>query len=400
MADIKFSAASVIALADIQPAVDRHVIYDSSGAVIATATLHDSALSAISAIIAATTTAPGLKASITADTHNRIVVGLNASDVAQIAAGPGNATQNAFLTYGGAAKWQLGGADAAAPVAQTVCAQSVVAGTTNTAGANLTIAASRGTGTGVGGSLIFQVAAAGSTGSSQNALATALTINSAKTATFVGAVEATAGVYFQSGGAGITLTNYSGHLLIKSSDQFSTLFFSNTEVRNASGTALTWTASTSFGGTVDTWVRRAAAATVGLGNTDAASPVAQTISVQNVVTGTSNTAGANFTLNGSRGTGTGVGGSQLFATAPAGGSGTSQNALVRVLELSGNGNVVVGSAAISTSATDGFLYLDSCAGTPSGVPTTYTGRVAVVYDTTNNKLAVYNGAWKQTAALT
>ena len=71
---------------------------------------------------------------------------------------------------------RLGAADAAAPVAQTLSVQSVVAGTSNTAGANLTITGSQGTGTGAGGDIIFQVAPAGATGSSQNALATALTI--------------------------------------------------------------------------------------------------------------------------------------------------------------------------------------------------------------------------------
>jgi len=86
-----------------------------------------------------------------------------------------------FLTRRGAANVQLGAADAAAPVAQTLSVQSVVAGTTNTAGTNFTIAGSQGTGTGAGGSLIFQVAPAGSSGSAQNALATALTINSAGT---------------------------------------------------------------------------------------------------------------------------------------------------------------------------------------------------------------------------
>jgi len=58
------------------------------------------------------------------------------------------------------------------------------------------------------------------------------------------------------------------------------------------------------------------------------------------------------------------------------------------------GNVIVNTAAIATTATDGFLYIPTCAGAPTGVPTTYTGRAAMVYDTTNNKLWVYNGAWK------
>jgi hypothetical protein len=51
-------------------------------------------------------------------------------------------------------------------------------GVSNTAGANLTITGSQGTGTGAGGSIIFQVAPAGSTGSAQNSLSTALTIAS------------------------------------------------------------------------------------------------------------------------------------------------------------------------------------------------------------------------------
>lgn len=71
------------------------------------------------------------------------------------------------------------------------------------------------------------------------------------------------------------------------------------------------------------------------------------------------------------------------------------------LTLSDKQSVVVGAlAALGTTATDGFLYIPTCAGTPTGVPTAYTGKVAMIYDTTNNKLAIYNGAWKQTVALT
>lgn len=71
----------------------------------------------------------------------------------------------------------LGDVDAAAAVAQTLSAMSVIAGTSNTAGANLTIKGSIGTGTGVGGRIDLQAAAAGSTGTAQNALSTILSIN-------------------------------------------------------------------------------------------------------------------------------------------------------------------------------------------------------------------------------
>lgn len=62
--------------------------------------------------------------------------------------------------------------------------------------------------------------------------------------------------------------------------------------------------------------------------------------------------------------------------------------------MAGVASTVLANAALSTSATDGFLYVPTCAGAPSGTPTTRTGTVALVYDTTNNKLMVYNGGWK------
>lgn len=62
-----------------------------------------------------------------------------------------------------------------------------------------------------------------------------------------------------------------------------------------------------------------------------------------------------------------------------------------------NSNVVCGSqAAVATNATNGFLYIPTCAGTPTGVPTSFTGKVALIFDTTNNELYLYNGSWKKT----
>lgn len=62
--------------------------------------------------------------------------------------------------------------------------------------------------------------------------------------------------------------------------------------------------------------------------------------------------------------------------------------------IDSGGSVIVGSAAIATSATSGFLYIATGNGTPSGVPTSYTGRVPFYFDTSTNKLYIYNGAWK------
>lgn len=57
-------------------------------------------------------------------------------------------------------------------------------------------------------------------------------------------------------------------------------------------------------------------------------------------------------------------------------------------------NSVFSDAALSTSATDGFIYAPSCAGAPSGTPTTYTGTIATIVDSTNSRFYAYiSGAW-------
>jgi hypothetical protein len=45
--------------------------------------------------------------------------------------------------------------------------------------------------------------------------------------------------------------------------------------------------------------------------------------------------------------------------------------------------------------------IPSCAGVATGVPADIpTGQVALIFDSTNNKLGVYDGGWIWTAALT
>ena len=76
----------------------------------------------------------------------------------------------------------------AAGSAMTIAAGATTAGTTNDiAGGALTLAAGQGKGTGAGGAIVFQVApAAGSTASTLNALATAMTIGQDKSVTIEG----------------------------------------------------------------------------------------------------------------------------------------------------------------------------------------------------------------------
>lgn len=66
------------------------------------------------------------------------------------------------------------------------------------------------------------------------------------------------------------------------------------------------------------------------------------------------------------------------------------------VSVPGAGGFVVGTAALNTNATDGFLYIPTTAGTPIGTPSALTGRVPMVYDTSANVFWFYaGGAWKQ-----
>lgn len=164
------------------------------------------------------------------------------------------------LSRPAAATLQMGAADAASPVAQTLQVQSVVAGTTNTAGTNFTIKGSAGTGTGAGGSIIFQVAPAGSSGTAQNAYATALTIagNRAVTAAFTFSAAAV--------NVGDATALASTGVLLNSSSP------------------LSWSSDAFYYGTADVFLRRDAANTLALRN----GTNAQTFSVYNTYTDASN----------------------------------------------------------------------------------------------------------------
>jgi len=88
-----------------------------------------------------------------------------------------------LLTSPAAQKIQLGAADAASPLAQTLLVQNVVAGTSNTAGGTLTLQGSVGTGSGSNGGVIIQTAGTGAAATVQNTQITALAISAGTGAT-------------------------------------------------------------------------------------------------------------------------------------------------------------------------------------------------------------------------
>jgi len=399
----------------------------------------------------------------TSDTSSLVSVGSTSGFAFGNGVNPFGATFDTILTRRAAANLNLGAADAAAPVAQTLSVQSVAAGTSNTAGTNFTIAGSQGTGTGAGGSIIFQTAPAGSTGTSQNALSTLLTLSSAGTATISSGTQTTsvpalsitqtwnnasttfdapflmnitntasannskfvdlqisgtsywtigyyggppffsiannanAGTYYScSGFAGTNIAMFVGTSIVNSTANTSVGFYTNSSTSPilfaATGTATLaadpansrfsfGTAANSF----DLFLTRRAAANIQHGAADAAAPVAQTLSVQSVVAGTSNTAGANFTIAGSQGTGTGAGGSIIFQTAPAGTTGTSQNALTTALTIAASG-----AATFSNTLSASYLSLPANNSVNwAGTPVLITGTSAYALSISANYIAHY-----------
>jgi hypothetical protein len=420
-----------------------------------------------------------------------------------------------FLSPVAAATLQFGATDAASPVAQTTQVQSVVAGTTNTAGADWTAQTSLSTGTGTSGNYVLKTGFAGTSAS-----AVAVTVSSASPAVvtlaahgFVpGQVVQFAGSPLPTGISAATNYYVSPTSLASGTFQISSTWPTLTPVNTSStGTSVTVTAqataqnpasvtatwgpsgltgsqATSLLSLAQTWntsgtpaafkinltdiasngssnfadfqvagssklriqkdgalvfggagyvgatgatltlagsgisaqanialslgndiqfttagrlswnsydlvLSRAAAASLQLGSTDAAAPVAQTLQVQSVVAGTSNTAGVDWIIGGSKGTGTGIGGKIKFQTAKAGTTGTAQNALTDAWAIDGNLQLYP-TSTMSTSMTTGFINIPGAAGAPSGTPGNTTG-FPMYFDSTNNKIMIYTGAaWK------
>lgn len=60
-----------------------------------------------------------------------------------------------------------------------------------------------------------------------------------------------------------------------------------------------------------------------------------------------------------------------------------------------NGSLVASFGGLATNAVDGFIYIGSCAGTPTGTPAAQGGGVPLVMDSTNRLLYAYmGGAWR------
>ena len=158
---------------------------------------------------------------------------------------------------------------------------------TDIPGQPLLINGSRGTGTGPGGSIVFQVAPAGSTGATQNALATALTIDSARTATFAGTILIPVSANSSVSGISNPTSTSSGFYTTNGFDYgynragAATIGFRYSALTVTSGSTIGFTSSSTDPlGTQDVFLARDAANTLALRNGGTnASPVSQQFNV-------------------------------------------------------------------------------------------------------------------------
>ncbi len=308
---------------------------------------------------------------------------------------------------------------------------------TNIAGANLTLAGGRGTGTGVGGNIVFQYAAAGVSGAAANTLTAACTISgtngslscpgagvnsqrfgsgstaAANTSVAVGyqsqafagansvAIGANSSVY-TTGGGGIAIggSSIAGCLFgcAGNSDAISigngsqaggnySIIIGNSTLSYtyngviALGTAITPTAANQL--VIGSSTSSITNGYIGNGVTNAA-PAGFSLNATGGLG--SNIAGANLTFAGGISTGSANGGALNFQTSKASGSSSSANSLSTVFSLSGG----LGAATFQNTAngTGAFIITDSAA----------TNNVVNV-DTTNDRVAIGAGTANPTVTL-
>jgi hypothetical protein len=291
-------------------------------------------------------------------------------------------TPDTFLTRRGAANFRLGQADAAAPVAQTLSVQSVSAGTTNTAGADLTITGSQGTGTGAGGSIVFQVAPAGSSGTAQNALATALTINSAQQAIFADGSNTFPSIRGSDGDSGVYFSGNNIRFSIDGTLMY--LFEGGGNLNLRSSGQVRWTQGGDLLGLVDLALARDAANTLALRN----GTNAQTFNVYNTYTDASNYERLRIFAQSA--------GSVIIGTEKGSGGGTARglefqtDGVTRLTINATNGDLTLTGAGISGPA--GGVW-----GSPSVVELTAGGHLrwaarSRIYSNADGVLALLNSA--------
>jgi hypothetical protein len=133
----------------------------------------------------------------------------------------------------------------------------------------------------------------------------------------------------------------------------------------------------------NTAITSPATLTLQLGFTDTTAASAQTFQVQNVAAGNSNVAGANWTLIGSRSTGSGASGDIVLQTGGSGAGATVQNSAVTALTIKGVTQAVItaGTLTVGTVSSATGLFVCETAGLlSSGITTCVASDRSVKHD--------------------
>ena len=65
-----------------------------------------------------------------------------------------------------------------------------------------------------------------------------------------------------------------------------------------------------------------------------------------------------------------------------------------IAQMTVDGSFVLNPGSVLTTATDGFTYISTAGGTPTGVPTSFGGTAPLVWDSVNFTLYAYTSGWK------
>lgn len=274
-----------------------------------------------------------------------------------------------ILTRGAAAVLQFGAANVdTGPVAQTVRAQGVItgSGTSNVAGAPLTIASGQGKGNATGSSLIFQTPAAVASGTGAQTMTTALTLNGSQQTVVIAGSRAlpaivfsgaaTTGMWLDSGttwrvtfGGVVDVLSAINGIGIQTQGSYYYGFNGRSTISSPANASLQFTnagATQTINLTFpvnDTWQ-------FGLAN--AASPVAQTLQAQGSRAGTdSNVGGAGVTIQSGLGTGTGTRSTLTLRSPVVVASGTGAQTQTAGLVIDGGTAVSTGYTVATLPAT-------------------------------------------------
>jgi len=316
-------------------------------------------------------------------------------------------TSDLYLTRKGERNLQLGPADAAAlqnNAGQTLSVQSIANGTTADAvGGDFTIQGSAGTGSGAGGSIIFQVAPAGTSGTGQNTLVDALTIGSDKSATFAGNLSVSAGAglaNFSVTGSGYntTIGDTTNYIVLRAASANSSFFFNGSGANGpgltvAAGLNIAFASGTNAVNAQDTILTRDAANTLALRN----GANAQTFNIYNTFTDATNherfsiiaQSGGAVQIGTNKGS---VGGAARALELQTDGQTRLTITTSGVVNIGNNPFKVLGSFAV-TSGYNSVLWSDGILGWGSGVVSeTTTPDTCLQRDGAPDKLALKRGA--------